>query len=91
MTTWELRCAGNETETYDSPAELGAALAWVIGGDVMLVELACVEDDGTKREPTDVERAAISAAVDRQRRDVHVQDDTPGQRNVRKQPQTPTG
>jgi hypothetical protein len=40
----------------------------------MLVELACVEEDGTKREPTDVERTAISAAVDRHWRDVHVQD-----------------
>jgi hypothetical protein len=76
MTTWKLRRAGHEMETYDSPAELGAVLAEVIGSDVMLVELACVEGDGTKREPTEGERAAISAAVERKRWGVHVQDET---------------
>jgi hypothetical protein len=75
MTTWELRRADQETETYDSPAELGEALAGVIGGDGMLVELACVEDDGTKREPTDFERAAISAAVEQEWQGLHVQGD----------------
>ena len=74
MDRWELHEKGRETEVYDSPADLGAAVSRRLenAGRLVAFRFACVGDDGADRDPTAVEQAAIAAAMEREDNVSHV-------------------